>query len=286
MTTPSPPSPDVREYVSLQLRLQDLFQAGQGDGEQADSIRDQMDGPWYRMTREEQDRMRGLSADLNALLDGGPPLRRMSAADRAAYQTALQRGRESHLAGDHDTALAVLRGPHPADGPPPGAILQSQGASWAEAGFPEVSVAILKAAERLNPSLVVVTLGHLRALARDDEALRYAERILSDPVLSADPLGVLMASATIGARARELPPAAARPQFERLWQPARDALELVNRIPAYEAENPGLTACLERLLQLLATELGQEGTRFPEVVPIPQKESSEAVWAALLGQAA
>ena len=57
-------SEECRSYMSHLRQLHDLIATGQGDSEQADSVRDQMDGPWKHMSFEEHGIVRGLSTDI------------------------------------------------------------------------------------------------------------------------------------------------------------------------------------------------------------------------------
>jgi Spy/CpxP family protein refolding chaperone len=51
-------------FESLLRRLHALIAAGQGDSDEADALRDEMDAPWYAMTEEARERMGELSARL------------------------------------------------------------------------------------------------------------------------------------------------------------------------------------------------------------------------------
>lgn len=46
---------DLDRYDELGASLDRLFEAGKGDGPEADAIRDEMDGPWDRMTDDERE---------------------------------------------------------------------------------------------------------------------------------------------------------------------------------------------------------------------------------------
>jgi hypothetical protein len=54
----------VRAYEAGLVRLQDLEAAGRANSDEAERVRDDMDGPWAAMSRPERDLMDGLSADL------------------------------------------------------------------------------------------------------------------------------------------------------------------------------------------------------------------------------
>ncbi len=65
-------SHSAQAYAQLLLNLHELIQQGKGDCDEAEAVADEMDAPWYAMTEKEQDRMRGLAADLNTLREGAP----------------------------------------------------------------------------------------------------------------------------------------------------------------------------------------------------------------------
>ncbi len=48
-------SPAAIEYRSLRGRLDALCKAGRGEGAEAESLRDEMDGPWHAVARAELD---------------------------------------------------------------------------------------------------------------------------------------------------------------------------------------------------------------------------------------
>jgi hypothetical protein len=53
------------QYFDNLLKLHTLFEAGKGDTDEADEIREEMDAPWHGMTEEDQKRARDLSARLD-----------------------------------------------------------------------------------------------------------------------------------------------------------------------------------------------------------------------------
>jgi hypothetical protein len=59
-------SPHYAEYTRLLRDLHSLIVRGGGDSEEADAIRDAMDGPWGKLTPEEAALARVFSAGLNA----------------------------------------------------------------------------------------------------------------------------------------------------------------------------------------------------------------------------
>jgi tetratricopeptide (TPR) repeat protein len=61
-----------QQFAELLRKLHRVMSEGGGDSPEADAIRDEMDGPWYALSEEEQRRARGLSADLYTLEPESP----------------------------------------------------------------------------------------------------------------------------------------------------------------------------------------------------------------------
>src|SRR5450631_2468452 len=104
----------VLESSRLLRELHALFVQGKDESEEADAIREQMEEPWYAMTPQEQERMRGLSADLYTVAEGGPPRVAMTAHQLQAWQMEAKQVIEQSNRGDVDALLALLRKPVPA----------------------------------------------------------------------------------------------------------------------------------------------------------------------------
>src|SRR5438105_10416555 len=103
-------SEPAREYARLQSRLHDLFVAGGGDSDDADAIRDAMDGPWHKMTEIERKLMRGLAEDLNSLLDNKLNIVPLSNTVSAEFKEKEEAARAKKQAGDPLSWLSLLRG--------------------------------------------------------------------------------------------------------------------------------------------------------------------------------
>src|SRR5437764_843362 len=101
------------ESARLLRELHTLFIQGKEEGDEADAIRNEMETPWYGMTSQERKRMRGLSADLYALAEGGPPRVAMSAQELLTWQIEARKLKEQFDKGDIDALLTLLRKPTP-----------------------------------------------------------------------------------------------------------------------------------------------------------------------------
>ncbi len=112
-------STPVLTYARLLRESHDLIARSLGDSPEAEVLAEQMDEPWYAMTAEEQRRMRGLSADLYALRQGGPKRVDMSPEQLAAWQAKAKDAYQQSELGRVDVALTFLREPIPANLPIP-----------------------------------------------------------------------------------------------------------------------------------------------------------------------
>src|ERR1041384_6092785 len=99
----------VIAYARLLTHLHVLADNEKGDSEEAEAVTERMDAPWYAMTHEEQDRMRGLAADLNALREGGPKRLDMTDEEVAEWQRAAKEAYMRGENGDVDATLSFLR---------------------------------------------------------------------------------------------------------------------------------------------------------------------------------
>lgn len=94
----------LQAYSKLLMKLHRLIAAGEGDSDDADAVRDMMDGPWYQLAPAEQDIAKQLSADLYGLHEepnGKHP------HDTAAYSREL--AAELSIAQSRGEYLRALR---------------------------------------------------------------------------------------------------------------------------------------------------------------------------------
>jgi hypothetical protein len=139
--------PPVLAYARLLRRSHNLIAAGKGDSEEAEMLADDMDAPWYAMNECEQDRMRGLSADLYALREGGPKRIEMSDQEVAKWKKATKRAYAGLHSGEIDATLAFLRRPIPHS--LPGYVTPFlQAKCWEKLGDLETALVFVKEAER------------------------------------------------------------------------------------------------------------------------------------------
>src|SRR5258708_38149147 len=101
--------PPVLAYARLLTEMHRLIREGKGDSEEAEALADRMDAPWYAMTAQEQARMRGLSADLHALREGGPKRADMTPEQLATWQHDAGEAYTGGETADGDAALNFPR---------------------------------------------------------------------------------------------------------------------------------------------------------------------------------
>jgi tetratricopeptide (TPR) repeat protein len=170
----------VLTYARLVRDLHDLIAHGLGDSPEAEALADQMDEPWYAMTEQEQRRMRGLSADLYALREGGPKRVDMSPEQFAAWEINVTRmGDQLHL-GDVDSALEFFRKPIPSS-LPAHFIPVLQARCWERAGDLETALVFLKQAERTSADVALPVVTLLQRIGKFAEAQGYADKIIARP---------------------------------------------------------------------------------------------------------
>jgi hypothetical protein len=142
------------EYARSLRRLHELDLQGKNDSKEADTIRDEMDAPWYAMTSQEQERMGGLSEDLYALAEGGPPQIAMDDSKIQAWKKVAEECKDRYLRGDIDAWLKFWRKPRPNNFPAPDGISTSivhffQAHCWDNLKDYETAALFRKAAENL-----------------------------------------------------------------------------------------------------------------------------------------
>lgn len=63
------PKDDVITYMELLADLHILVSQGKKNTEEADKIRDKMDGPWFRISHEDMLRLNWISVKINTIHD-------------------------------------------------------------------------------------------------------------------------------------------------------------------------------------------------------------------------
>jgi len=156
--------------VDLLLRLHELMKTGKGDTEDADELRDRSVRPWYEMSEEEQELVRGLSADLYSIgvESQGSPLE----IESTYYQRLLK---DEHWS----EALDFLRANETQI--PTHAVAHQRGYCWSQLGFPQAAFPFFGEAARLAPDEPFILSCYLQSsleVNRVKDALSIARKII------------------------------------------------------------------------------------------------------------
>jgi hypothetical protein len=141
--------PPVIAYARLLCELQRLADEGKADSQEAETVTELMDAPWYAITEQEQTRMRGLSADLYSLREGGPKRVEMNGEQLANWQRNAKEA-FARSQTDPDATLNFLRRPVPAQLAPQ-FVPFLQARCWEKFGDLETALVFKKEADRLSP---------------------------------------------------------------------------------------------------------------------------------------
>lgn len=218
-----PGSPDYILSVQLLLQLHNLIAHGKEDSEEAESVRDATEKPWYRLSEAEQTRLRVLSANLDMLIN-----------DEAFRHVPPEQRTEKYLGDllvqaqqnrDWDTALALLRnGP---DFLSPDELAHLRGASYFYLGHYDIAYLFAEYAFKQNPNkteYAYLAMASLLEGRHYQEASLWANRILANANANAsDRLGAVWA---LFKEAQDLSQGMARVQYNRI---APILQELVDR---------------------------------------------------------
>jgi len=213
-----------REYSVLLLKLNELIAQDMGDAAEADAIRDKMDSYWARMSPQQQQRVRWLTVDLETLSPEYPPATVRLA--EASWLNEVNGEWDKLWAGDTEKALSLLRDPR-ASSPVSGGLIALKGRAWEAAGFPEVALRFLLAAESINPktySGLVIDL--TRRLGEWKIATRKANDLLREHAI--EPSSVYFACLALVESVRNEPIEVAEPVLARVRLRLE---ELLDRIP-------------------------------------------------------
>jgi tetratricopeptide (TPR) repeat protein len=182
------------KYVSLLRRLHELIARGEGDSDNADAIRDEMDGPWYELSDVEMARARGLSGDLNSLT--GSEVYAAEDRSKPVSETELKNAWELE---HYDGVLMLLHRPAPFLKPDEIAFMRAH--CWGQLGDLQTALLFYRRAAELVPQdeqYAVMLMLTLLGLGRLSEAGVCAAHLANDvpvtiPVILLRAAGVLFA---------------------------------------------------------------------------------------------
>ena len=164
-------NPEYVTYERLLIELHCLIASGKGNEDEADAVRDEMDAPEQKLTREESDRVGGLSADLYMLQ--ADEVYEPYQGTREELVTALS---EALSRDDYEIIMLLLR-----KGTPflrPAQVAALRGRCYAMLGHLETGLLFMRYAAEKEPEQVVhrlYILGLLTQLNRSQEALSEVE---------------------------------------------------------------------------------------------------------------
>jgi hypothetical protein len=173
----------VLTYARLLREVHALIAQGLGDSPKAEALADEMDAPWFAMTKEEQLRMGGLSVDLYALAEGGAKQVEMNEDEVRAWKETAKNTFTVMKTEDIDSALAFLRRSSPRQ-LPRYVVPFLQARCWEKLGDLETALVFMKEAERHDPHQAISVLTLLQALGRVDESATYSDRVFAIPPFS------------------------------------------------------------------------------------------------------
>jgi hypothetical protein len=158
--------------VEQVLKLHELSLQGKGNSPEATAACDTMEATWHAMSRQEQERVGGLSEDLYTLQDGGAKQVEMTPAERQQWAEEAKVAFAAHASEDYDSTLAFLRRPAP-EGLPRHIIPFLQGRCWEHLGEVQVALLFMREAERIDPSQAVSVFSLLQQVGPPEEVERY-----------------------------------------------------------------------------------------------------------------
>jgi tetratricopeptide (TPR) repeat protein len=164
-----------QESVRLLMQLHHEMSNGEADGVRADIIRDAMDSPWHRLSENEQNTLRGLSADLYTIGQSWPAAREIPGKIREPIWEATGSKKWEVL-------LDIIR-QHQAE-ISPDAVSYLRGVAWFHLGQLLVALEFLNnamnTAATVLPAYIHYFFYTLTQLGRLNEAIPYAEKIIAE----------------------------------------------------------------------------------------------------------
>ena len=171
-------NPEFLNYACLLAELHLAIKEGWDETPQGEALREQMDEPGHRLSREAVVSLNGISADLYSLADGQPQEVLPMTAEVMAELDAALRARKSK---EFDKALELLR-KHAAH-VPAASLAYLRGRIWLDAGVYSIALMFLQRASELdrnNANYRYLTL-HSLSLADPALAAERARAVLANP---------------------------------------------------------------------------------------------------------
>ena len=165
----------AQEYARLLVKIHELDPRGENESAELDALCDELDYYGSQMSGRECGRVRGLSQDLYALVEGRQGVS-MSPEERRQWS---HRGQAALLSGDADAHLEHLRQPFPQD-MQAGMIQFLQGRCWERLGNVEVAGIFMREAAKSIPTAKLSSMDYLRQLGQSNKPAEFAEGFIAD----------------------------------------------------------------------------------------------------------
>lgn len=240
--------PAYSRYETLLKRLHDLNGEGKLDSPEADSVREDMDEPWSRLSKSEKELLSGLSSDLYSFCD--KEVIRISDLDKTALVGKM---RTTYESGDWVGLLEALRLGHQYLRPE--MVAYMRGRCWQQLGRPQPAIWFLDRAHQLDPTdggYAYLKLDALLRGGRRAQALEEAKQLLSK---QETPLPSLFAAARVFLdSAADLPPEDARQLYDSIVTSVSSALRSLAESGSNQSTIPQSVILAGRLHLALAYE--------------------------------
>ena len=171
--------------AQLLVRLHELIEQGEGEGAQADQVRDRMDEVWAKLDEVKLARLDGLSADLYTLGSDSPIVH--PPGPHMLTQQASEFLQHAVLSKDWDAQLEFLR--KHADEVGDDLAAYYRGFCWTQLGLREVGMLFLSRAAERDKQFELYRLIPLIEMERLDEAIDLC-LLLFDRMCEFDPLRI------------------------------------------------------------------------------------------------
>jgi tetratricopeptide (TPR) repeat protein len=220
-------SPGFHQSVKLLVQLHHEMSTGDPDGATADSIRDEMERPWYSMSDQERELVRGLSADLYSI-------GKSKSVGQEVRIDLVQSAMEALKNGRYENLLQIVRKNERSL--PTDSVAFLRGMAWSLLGKHGVAVEFFQEAARISnyqwPTFIHGLLTAQIAAGKAEQAYAIAERIAAESV---DPLMLLDAAEVYFVRSTEVDPEQSALIQQRAVDTAKRALELAEQSEQNEA---------------------------------------------------
>jgi tetratricopeptide (TPR) repeat protein len=214
------------EYVSLLRRLHGLIAEGKSESGEADAVRDEMDGPWHKLSEAEMRQARGLSGDLYSLTTD-----EVYAPEDKSNPVSEPELRAAWESEDYDRVLTLLR--HPAPFLTADQIAFMRAHCWGQVGDLETALLFYRRASELKPHdeqyTVMLMLTYL-GLGRLADA-RVCAASLANASTVTMPIILLRAAGVLYASLESLPGSGANEAMAHIVELIERAFEMDRQLP-------------------------------------------------------